>query len=255
MSQYLEAAIEAAKLAGEIQRRFYNKEKKIEFKGAINLVTEVDKQSEKTIVDHLLARFPTHSILAEEGSNSRASSPFKWVIDPLDGTTNYAHNYPFFCVSIALEKEGEMIAGVVYHPLWEELFVAERGSGAFLNGERIAVSKVDHLLHALLTTGFPYDLNKVPQATFDYFKNFINSAQAVRRDGSAALDLCYLAMGRIDGFWEQNLNPWDTAAGLVIVEEAGGKVTDFKASPYSIYEKEILASNGLIHEQMRKQLE
>jgi myo-inositol-1(or 4)-monophosphatase len=254
MSQYLEAAIKAAKQAGEIQRQYYGRDKKIEFKGEINLVTEVDKKSEKMIVEYLKSQFPDHSVLAEEGSNSDESSDYKWVIDPLDGTTNYAHNYPFFAVSIGLEKNREIVAGVVYHPIWEELFVAEKGSGAFLNGERIVVSKVENLRRALVTTGFPYDLKKIPPEAFHYFKNFMETSQAVRRDGSAALDLCYLAMGRMDGFWEQDLNPWDTAAGLIIVQEAGGLVTNFKTSSFSIYEKEILASNGLIHEQMRANL-
>jgi myo-inositol-1(or 4)-monophosphatase len=251
MSKLIEVAVEAAHSAGAILREYYGKEKRVEFKGEIDLVTEVDKKSEKTIVEILKGHFPDHSILAEEGSNSRESSDYKWIIDPLDGTTNYAHDYPFFAVSIGLEKAGEILAGVVYHPIWNELFVAEKGGGAFLNGRRIQVSRVENLRRSLITTGFPYDLNQIPPEAFAYFKNFINSAQAIRRDGSAALDMCFLAMGKMDGFWEMGLKPWDTAAGLIIVQEAGGRVTNFRSNSYSIYEKEILASNGLIHEQMR----
>ncbi len=254
MSQLMEVAIEAACEAGKILADYYGREKKIEFKGEIDLVTEVDKKSEKTIVEILRRHFPDHSILAEEGSNRSEGSEYKWVIDPLDGTTNYAHDYPFFCVSIGLEKSGEIVGGVVYHPIWDELFVAEKGSGAFLNGRKIKVSKVDNLRRALITTGFPYDLNKIPLQAFEYFKNFINTSQAVRRDGSAALDMCYLAMGKTDGFWEETLKPWDTAAGLIMITEAGGRVSNFHAENYSIYEKQILASNGLIHEQMRPNL-
>jgi myo-inositol-1(or 4)-monophosphatase len=254
MSQWIDVAMEAAREAGKILKEYYGREKKIEFKGEIDLVTEVDKKSEKIIVEILKRHFPDHSILAEEGNNRQEASEYKWVIDPLDGTTNYAHNYPFFCVSIGLEKNGEMVGGVVYHPIWDELFVAEKGSGACLNGQKIRVSSIDNLRRALITTGFPYDLNRVPPQAFDYFKNFINTSQAVRRDGSAAIDMCYLAMGKIDGFWEEALKPWDTAAGLIIIAEAGGKVTNFHSGSYSIYEKQILASNGLIHEQMRQNL-
>jgi myo-inositol-1(or 4)-monophosphatase len=254
MSRLIEVGVAAAREAGKVLKQHYGQEKKIEFKGEIDLVTEVDKKSEKIVVEILKGAFPDHSILAEEGSNSHKTSGYKWIIDPLDGTTNYAHDYPFFCVSIGLEKDGEIVGGVVYQPLWDELFVAEKGAGAFLNDQKIRVSKVDHLRRALVTTGFPYDLNKIPPEAFQYFKNFLNTSQAVRRDGSAALDMCYLAMGRLDGFWEESLKPWDTAAGLIIVRESGGMVTNFQSDSYSIYEREILASNGLIHDQMRRNL-
>jgi myo-inositol-1(or 4)-monophosphatase len=254
MSRLIEVGIEAAREAGKILKQYYGQEKTIEFKGEIDLVTEVDKKSEKRIVEILKAAFPDHSIQAEEGSNSQQTSGYKWIIDPLDGTTNYAHNYPFFSISIGLEKEGEVVGGIVYQPVWDELFVAEKGSGAFLNGQKIKVSSVSLLRRALVTTGFPYDLNKIPPEAFQFFKNFLNTSQAVRRDGSAALDLCYLAMGRMDGFWEESLKPWDTAAGLIVVLEAGGKVTNFQSDTYSIYDREILASNGLIHDQMRQNL-
>ena len=251
MRDYVGTAVEAAKLGGEILKQSYGRDKKIEYKGEVDLVTEVDKQSEKVIVDFLTSRFPQHSILAEEGTDIFRPSEFRWLIDPLDGTTNYAHNYPIFCVSVALEKNGEVIAGAVYQPIFDELFVAESAGGAYLNGGKIEVSKISQLRQSLLSTGFPSDLLKDPEIAIGHFKNFINAAQSVRRDGSAALDLCYLAMGRFDGFWEMRLKPWDTAAGALVVREAGGQVTDFRNEAYSIYLDEIMASNGLIHTQMR----
>jgi myo-inositol-1(or 4)-monophosphatase len=248
---YLEVAVEAAKLGGDVLKQYYQQSKGIKYKGEIDIVTDADKRSEKLIVELLSARFPRHSILAEEGTDMSQPSEFKWVIDPLDGTTNFAHDYPFFCVSVALEKNGEVIVGVVYHPIFEELFVTEKHGGAYLNGRRIGVSKVDRLRNALLSTGFPYDVLDDPGDALRHFESFIHTAQAVRRDGSAALDLCYLAMGRFDGFWELKLKPWDTAAGILMVTEAGGRVTDFGSETYSIYQDQILASNGLIHDQMR----
>ncbi|HEY5600372.1 MAG TPA: inositol monophosphatase family protein, partial [Candidatus Manganitrophaceae bacterium] len=195
-------------------------------------------------------RFPDHQIMAEEGHGSKAPSPYRWVIDPLDGTTNYAHGFPFFCVSIGLEVEGSVLLGVVYDPLRRELFVAEKGKGATLNDKPISVSQVDVLKKSLLVTGFAYDIRVHPKNNFNHFVNFSLSAQGVRRTGSAALDLCYVAAGRLDGFWELKLNPWDTAAGSLMMLEAGGKVTDLAGKPYSIYDPEILATNGKIHRQM-----
>ncbi|HVN78088.1 MAG TPA: inositol monophosphatase family protein [Terriglobia bacterium] len=250
MEDYLRVAVEAAKLGGEVLRQYYGKEKKIEYKGEIDVVTEADKQSEKLVVALLSSRFPHHSILAEEGGCMEKSSDYKWVVDPLDGTSNYAHDYPFFSVSIALEKQGEVIAGAVYHPILEELFIAEKGGGAYLNDRRVQVSKVTTLKKALLSTGFPYDIQKDPEEALGLFGNFIHASLGIRRDGSAALDLCYLAMGRFDGFWELRLNPWDTAAGILIVTEAGGRVSNFDGQAFSIYEDNILASNGLLHEGM-----
>jgi myo-inositol-1(or 4)-monophosphatase len=255
MRDYLEIAVEAARRGGDVLKLHYEQAKSIEYKGEINIVTEVDRRSEKLIVDHLTARFPKHSIVAEEGTAKIQQSEFKWVIDPLDGTTNYAHDYPFFGVSVALEKSDEVIIGVVYHPIFEELFVAEKANGAYLNGRKIGVSKVDRLRQALLSTGFPYDVQDDCGEAMKHFENFIHAAQAVRRDGSAALDLCYLAMGRFDGFWELRLKPWDTAAGSLIVTEAGGQVTDFTSENYSIYHDQIMASNGLIHSQMKNVLD
>lgn len=255
MRDYVEVAVEAAKLGGDVLKQSYGQVKKIEYKGEIDIVTEVDKRSEKLIVDLLSSRFPRHSILAEEGTGSVRPSEFKWVIDPLDGTTNYAHDYPIFCVSVALEQNGEVVVGAVYQPIFEELFVAEKGNGAYLNGRKIQVSRVQKLRQSLLSTGFPYDVLADPGEAMKHFGAFVETAQAVRRDGAAALDLCYVAMGRFDGFWEVRLKPWDTAAGVLIVTEAGGLVTDFRGRPHSIYNHEVMASNGLIHEQMREVLE
>jgi myo-inositol-1(or 4)-monophosphatase len=251
MRDFLEAATEAAKLGGDVLRQYYGKTKKIEYKGEIDLVTEVDKRSEELIVELLATSFPQHSILAEEGSNADQPSEYKWVIDPLDGTSNYAHDYPFFCVSVGLEKRGEIIVGAVYHPIFEELFIAEKDGGAYLNGRKIQVSQVRSLRQALLSTGFPYDVFSDSDEVLAHFRNFIHISQAVRRDGSAALDLCYLAMGRFDGFWEMRLKPWDTAAGSLIVKEAGGQVTNFLGHDYSIYDDHIIASNGLLHKDMQ----
>jgi myo-inositol-1(or 4)-monophosphatase len=248
---FLTVAIESAKEAGRFLKLNLGKVKNIESKKEeINLVTEIDKGSEKKIIDFLKSRFPNHSILAEESGETNLGSDFKWIIDPLDGTTNYTHSFPVFCVSIALEFKGEVILGVVYDPNLDELFYAEKGKGAFLNGKRISVSKTDKLIKSMLATGFPYNVKENPDNCIEHFVNFLMEAQAIRRLGSAALDLVYVACGRLDGFWEVNLNPWDTAAGKIIVEEAGGKVTDFYGNDFNIYTKGIVASNGLIHEQM-----
>lgn len=255
MRDFLEEAVEAAKLGGDVLKQSYGQAKQIEYKGEINIVTEVDRRSERLIVELLRSRFPKHSILGEEGTNVAQSSEYKWVIDPLDGTTNYAHDYPIFCVSIALEENGEIIVAAVYQPIFEELFVAEKRGGAYLNGRRIQVSRVNQLRQALLSTGFPYDVLENPGQAMKDFSRFVDASQAVRRDGSAALDLCYVAMGRFDGFWELRLKPWDTAAGILMVTEAGGQVTDIQGRPYSIYMDEIVASNGLLHDSMRQVLE
>lgn len=248
-------AIKSAKEAGQIQMKHFGRVKEIEYKGEINLVTEVDKLCEKKIIEIIKDEYPNHNILAEEGNNcDENDSPYKWVIDPLDGTTNYAHGYPCFCVSIALEKAGEIVIGVVYNPVLDELFWAEKSKGAFLNGEKIQVSKTKELDKSLLVTGFPYDIRDNPDYNLNHFRNFIVHSQAVRRDGAAALDQCYVAMGRFDGFWESKLFPWDVAAGSLIIAEAGGKVTNFGGDNFSIYSKEILATNGKIHKQMIKVL-
>jgi myo-inositol-1(or 4)-monophosphatase len=246
----LEVAVRAARESGAIQRDWLGKDKKVELKGEINLVTEVDRICEEKIIGILKEAFPEHNILTEETPMPEGSSPYRWIIDPLDGTTNYTHGYPFFCTSVALELEGEIVLGAIYDPLLDELFTAQKGKGAFLNGERISVSSTERLTEALLCTGFPYDLRESPVNNVGHFNNFIMKAQAVRRDGSAALDLCYVAAGRFDGFWELKLYAWDVAAGKLIVQEAGGKVTDFGGRILDIYGQETLASNGRIHGEM-----
>jgi myo-inositol-1(or 4)-monophosphatase len=248
--RYLQVAIAAAKEAGRIQMLHFGHSHPVEYKGEINPVTEVDKLCEQSIVREILNVFPDHDILAEESPFKEKGSPWRWIIDPLDGTTNYFHGFPFFSVSIGFEVEGEMRLGVVYYPVLDELFWAEKGEGAFLNGNRISVSRTDVLKKSFIVTGFPYDVHEHVDFYLRYFRQFIVKSFALRRPGSAAIDLSYLAAGRFDGFWELKLQPWDVAAGSLMVAEAGGKVTDFEGRPFSIYSEEILASNGLIHEQM-----
>ena len=230
--------------------KYFGKIKSIDYKGEINLVTEADQRSEEVILSIIKDSYPNHRILAEETGESGNSSSFKWIIDPLDGTTNYAHGYPCFCVSLAIEYEEEVIYGAVYDPVKDELFTAEKGKGAFINGKAIKTSSTKQLDQSLLCTGFPYDVRDDMDSNILNFRTFLMKAQAVRRDGSAALDLCHTAAGRFDGFWEQKLFPWDVAAGGLLVTEAGGKLTNFTGGNFSIYDKEIVASNGLIHDQM-----
>lgn len=247
----LNSAIELAKEAGKIQRNNWGRRQVISYKGVINIVTEVDKECEKLIVDRLKREFPEHGILAEEGSESNRQSDYLWVIDPLDGTVNYAHGYPLFAVSIALAHKGVTILGVVYEPLRDELFVAEKGKGAFLDGKNIHVSDISHLKQALLDTGFAYTIQEGEKRNnVENFERFLLECQAVRRDGAAAVDLCYVACGRFDGFWGQCLKPWDIAAGALLIQEAGGRATNFTNGELDIFGEEILVSNGLIHEQM-----
>ena len=222
----------------------------VQYKGEINLVTEADRLSEALIVERIRREFPGHDILTEESPETANGSGFRWIIDPLDGTTNYAHGYPVFSVSIALEVKGVIRLGAVYNPMLDELFTADKGAGAFLNGRRLNVSRTERLSRSLLATGFPYDIREDRNNNINYFKVMILSAQAVRRTGSAALDLAYIAAGRFDGFWELKLMPWDTAAGWLLVEEAGGCVTDLRGDPYQLHSPNILASNGLIHAEM-----
>jgi myo-inositol-1(or 4)-monophosphatase len=243
-------AIQAVRESGRIQKEWLRKDKKVELKGAINLVTEVDRRCEQRIIEIIKKAFPQHNILTEETPMPELPSPYRWIIDPLDGTTNYAHGYPCFCTSLALELEGEVILGAIYDPLLDELFTAQKGKGSFLNNERISVSLTDQLTNTLICTGFPYDLRESRENNLDHFNNFIMEARAVRRDGSAALDLCYVAAGRFDGFWELKLYAWDVAAGKLLIEEAGGTVSDFRGDPLNIYGQQILASNGRIHKEM-----
>jgi myo-inositol-1(or 4)-monophosphatase len=250
MKQFLAVAREAALKAGGILRENISGNREVRYKGDINLVTEMDIRSERAVVDTLLGSFPSHGVLAEEETSIRNDSEFTWIIDPLDGTTNYAHGYPCFSVSIALEQSGEIILGVIYDPMRDELFVAERGRGAFLNGRMIRVSNTDSLIRSLLATGFPYDRKISTRNNMDNFNNLLMASQEVRRDGSAALDLCSVAAGRFDGFWELMLKPWDVAAGSLIVLEAGGTVSDFSGITFDINNEEIVASNGRIHGQL-----
>jgi myo-inositol-1(or 4)-monophosphatase len=243
-------ALKAVKEGGAILLKYLGKIKSIDYKGEINLVTEADQRSEEVILSIIKDSYPNHRILAEETGESGNSSSFKWIIDPLDGTTNYAHGYPCFCVSLAIEYEEEVIYGAVYDPVKDELFTAEKGKGAFINGKAIKTSSTKQLDQSLLCTGFPYDVRDDMDSNILIFRTFLMKAQAVRRDGSAALDLCHTAAGRFDGFWEQKLFPWDVAAGGLLVTEAGGKLTNFTGGNFSIYDKEIVASNGLIHDQM-----
>lgn len=248
----IQLATEAALEAGRFLKMSVGKIKHIERKQGqeLNLVTEIDKKSEEMIIRKIKQRYPHHDFLAEESGSHEQRSDYKWVIDPLDGTTNFTHGFPMFCVSIALEVKGEVVLGVVYDPNADELYSAEKGKGATLNGKPIRVSTVSKLIESILVTGFPYTIKDDPDEILRHFGNFLVEAQAIRRLGSAALDLCYVAAGRLDGFWESSLNPWDMAAGVLIVEEAGGKFTDYRGFPSSIYKKQLLATNGLIHEHM-----
>jgi len=248
--RYLQVAIGAAKEAGRIQMLHYGQAHSVEYKGEFNPVTEVDRFCDEAIQKTIHHAFPDHDILTEESLFKGKGSPWKWIIDPLDGTINYYRGFPFFSVSIGLEKDGEVILGVVYIPVLDELFVAQKGEGAFLNGKRISVSQTDRLKRSFLATGFPYDVQERPEYYLRYFHQFIRQTFAIRRPGSAAIDLSYVAAGRFDGFWELSLQPWDLAAGILLITEAGGKATGFKGQPLSIYAEETLASNGLIHEQM-----
>jgi myo-inositol-1(or 4)-monophosphatase len=221
----------------------------IEYKGDVDLVTAADRHAEELIVARIRKQWPGHDLMGEEGSRQETGSDFRWYIDPLDGTTNFAHGYPVFCVSIALEHRNERIAGVVFDPTRNEMFATEKGAGARLNDRAIHVSKTASLRESLVATGFPsHKRHKNPNIHF--YHQITLRSHGVRRAGSAALDLCYVACGRYDAYWEFNLNPWDTAAGVLLVQEAGGKVTNFSAGPFSIDSREVLASNGLLHDEV-----
>jgi len=249
-TELLSFAEAVAREAGALLRERFGTRLDVRHKGRINLVTEVDLLAEQCIRRQIQAHFPDHSILAEEEGLTETASAFRWIVDPLDGTTNYAHGYPFFSVAIAVEQHGEIIVGVVYDPLRNELFSAAKGQGAYCNGQPLHVSDVTSLDQALLVTGFPYNVKSSLQKNLDHFSAFLDVAQAIRRDGSAALDLAYVAAGRFDGFWELNLAPWDMAAGSLLVTEAGGQVTAFGGQAFSPYVPEIVASNGHIHAAM-----
>jgi len=238
--------------AGARLRKQYGRVRTIRYKAGTvtNLVTNVDQEIEAFIKDRIRKQFPEDSILAEESEIEKADAKRRWIIDPLDGTTNFAHDLPIFSISIGLEIDGKIAAGGVYNPVQDEFFFAVKGRGATCNRKKIRVSQTRRLEQSLLATGFPYDIHDHPERSLPYFNTLIQRAQGVRRLGSAAIDLCYLAMGRFDGFFEVHLNPWDTAAGMLILLEAGGKITDFDGRPFSIYQRRLAASNGRIHQQM-----
>jgi myo-inositol-1(or 4)-monophosphatase len=245
-----DVALRIAREAGTFLREKFKSSHPIDFKGEINLVTEADRISEEIIASKIKKLFPDHDILAEEFTHTNIGSGFKWIVDPLDGTTNYAHGYPVFCVSLALQKLDEIILGIIYNPMLEEMFVAEKGKGAFLNDKKIHVSDTVRTTESLMATGFPYDIREDAQNNLNYFNEVILKVRGIRRAGSAALDLAYVAAGIFDGFWELKLSPWDTAAGWLMVDEAGGLVTDIQGSEYYLESKTILASNGKIHNEM-----
>jgi Archaeal fructose-1,6-bisphosphatase and related enzymes of inositol monophosphatase family len=248
----LNFAIETAREAGHVLLEKFGRKINISKKGEINLVTEADLASEALIIERIKSYYPKHSILAEESGEAvviGGDGKWKWIIDPLDGTTNYAHGYPCFCVTLALEHNSEIVIGITFDPTRNELFAAEKGQGASLNGRRIRVSETEKLSDALVVTGFPYDFKERPDFA-RHLNDFLLYSRGVRRDGSAAIDMAYVACGRYDGFWEDGLNPWDVAAGFLLIEEAGGRVTYYDESPFNVYTPPICASNGLIHSQM-----
>lgn len=250
---YLATAIEVVTRAGRIQLEHFGNLQQIRKKGSIDLVTEVDVEVERVFRALIAERFPGHRVLAEElgaGGEGDAASPYCWIFDPVDGTTNYAHGLPIFCSSLALEVDGRVEVGAVYDPTRRELFTAERGVGARLNGVPLRVSESAAMIDSMLCTGFPYHVHEIVDEVVGLFGSFVGRARAVRRLGSAAIDLCYVAAGRLDGFWERFLSPWDIAAGALMVEEAGGRVTDFTGGPFNARDREVVASNGLIHEDM-----
>ena len=245
-SDFVPKMVEIARQAGALLMEHFHRRVAVEYKGEADLVTIADRQSETLIRNFIRKHWPDHDVLGEEEGLRDTGSDYRWYVDPLDGTTNFAHGYPVFCVSLGLEHKGKRIAAVIFDPTRDELFAAEQGSGAYLNEQRIRVSKTANLKECLLATGFPsHKRHKNPNIFF--YHQITLRCHGVRRAGSAALDLCNVACGRFDGFWEFNLNPWDTAAGVLIVQEAGGKVTDFNGGPFQIDSRETLASNGLVH--------
>jgi myo-inositol-1(or 4)-monophosphatase len=255
LNKYKEVMFRTADEAVAILLSYFNKDIKISRKKFYNdLVTEADKKSELKIIEILQNSFPEHHILSEEAGDINKGSEYVWIVDPLDGTVNYAHSLPIYSISIALEIRKEIVLGMVYNPVNDERFFAQKGEGALLNGKKIKVSPARFLKDALLVTGFPYGAVNNPDHCLDHFNNFLRHGIPVRRLGSAALDLCYVACGRFEGFWEVSLNPWDVAAGYLILNEAGGKISNFKGEKYSIYSKQILATNTKIHKEMMEVL-
>ena len=251
---YLPAMAAIAREAGTLLMQYFDQNIKIEYKAEADLVTAADRKSETLIRERIRSLWPSHDVLGEEEGLRDTGSEYRWYVDPLDGTTNFAHGYPVFCVSMALQHENQTVAGLCYDPTRDELFAAERGKGAHLNDRPIHVSKVPRLAESLVGTGFPsYKRHKNPNIHF--YHQITLRSHGVRRAGSAALDLCSVACGRFDGFWEFNLNPWDTAAGVLLVEEAGGRVTDFRGGPFQLNSRETVASNGLIHDELLREFE
>ena len=266
MSQFFEfktTAESIAREAGALLREFYHRGVRTEYKGDVDLVTEADRASEKLIVSRLRVAFPSHGIYGEEGTRSGLDAEFRWYVDPLDGTTNFAHGFPAFCVvlgceqrsaGLKAEEDGQMVAGIVYDPLRDEMFSAARGEGATLNGEPIHVSRAKLLQESLIATGFPSQ-KRHESPNVHFYQEFTLRSHGVRRAGSAALDLAYVACGRLDGYWEFKLNPWDTSAGYLLVEEAGGTITHFDGSKFTLDSREVFATNGLIHSEMKRLFE
>jgi myo-inositol-1(or 4)-monophosphatase len=248
----IRVAMEAAREAGRFLKLSVGKVRNVQVKldQERNLVSEIDRGAEEKIISIIHRHYPSHAILAEESGGNEAPADYKWIIDPLDGTTNFLHGVPIFCVSIGIERKGEVIAGVVYDSNLDEMFTAEKGAGAFLNGKRMKVSSVNSLRSGLLVTGFPYNVTANPNNIVQHFNNFLMTAQGMRRLGSAAMDLAYVAAGRFEGFYELVLNPWDMAAGALFVTEAGGRVSNMTGAPLDIYGQSVVASNGLVHDEM-----
>jgi len=249
-TKYLRTAVRACRAAGRIQRTAFGAAHAIEHKGEIDLVTRIDRRSEAAILRVIGGAFPAHGILAEESDPRAGDAEHLWVVDPLDGTTNYSRGFPYFCVSVALARAGRVIVAAVYQPLLGELFTAIRGRGARLNGEPLQVSTQPALDQAFLATGFPYDIRRSRRTNLDHFTRFATRCLAVRRAGAAALDLAYVAAGRFDGFWELKLRPWDIAAAALLVEEAGGVVSGLDGRPWTLPVRDIVASNGFVHREM-----
>jgi myo-inositol-1(or 4)-monophosphatase len=249
MKSFLETAIEIAHEAGSLLRYYFERHVSFELKGDFDLVTEADRASEKLIVERLKAHFPTHGIMAEEGGGHESASEYRWYVDPLDGTTNFAHGYPVYNVTLGLEKAGELIAGVIFDPNRDELFTCEKGSGAFLNARRIHVSRANKLNESLFSTGFPTRRRHL-SVNIHFYHQLAMASHGVRRGGAAAIDLAYVACGRLDGFWEFGLHPWDMAAGKLLVEEAGGICRDMRNHTHTLNSPHILVDNGLIHEEV-----
>jgi myo-inositol-1(or 4)-monophosphatase len=250
MEPYQAFARDLAKDAGILLKDRLGDKHVIDYKGEINIVTEADRMSERLITGRIHQKYPHHDILTEESEGIDRGAECRWIIDPLDGTTNYAHGYPVFCVSIALERNGDVCLGVIYNPMLNEMFVAVKGKGAFLNDVKLSISKTTDLSKSLLATGFPYDIRHNENNNMNYFSWMAQKVQAIRRAGSAALDMAYVAMGRFDGFWELKLMPWDTAAGALLIREAGGVITDLFGGDFHLKAPHVLATNGRIHHDM-----